>query len=191
MNNRLGILNRKFKRLLNIVEGQRPGFINALGSGFSLEEIQNALPNRTVPDELKCIYLSVGKDPPSGGGFLRYLMPIFEFIPLHHIQETMNTSNILALEYPEVNEYKVDMIPFLFDQSGDYYYFRTLSKDRSVHYIDKEGNRFYECSDLGIFFDMLFEQYEANVYFMEDGGWLECDADLEEEIAQKYSSQGY
>ena len=147
-----------------------------------------------IPDELKCIYLNIGNnsciDIPSWD--FRCIMPLYEFIPLRLIQREMDISNEVAIELPEIDTgYKPDMIPFLYNQSGCSYYFRTLPNDSSIHYIDKVEGRFYQCSDLGVFFDMLSEQYENNVYFIGEDGRLKCNYDLEEEISKKYSSQGY
>jgi hypothetical protein len=193
------VFQKKLKKLLDLIEQKRPGFQEAIGHDRSIDEIyaelsQENIPfsQENVPDELIAIYSCLGNPlrlTSETASFMDTdIIPLFEFIPfcrikqqIEHFHEMMHACQAIDLDWIQP-----DMIPFLQDQSGDYVCFRTLEKNRSVYSIDHEEGPYYECLDLGAYFDMLHEMYEKNVFFIDDV-FLDCDWDLEEEISKKYS----
>ncbi|NJR54629.1 MAG: SMI1/KNR4 family protein [Acaryochloris sp. CRU_2_0] len=158
-------LSKKLKKLLDIVENQRPGYLEAIGYGISTDAIYAEFSQRSIPNELIAIYSCIG-NPPSLTSKVPFMwldiVPLFEFIPFCKIKKEINEFDRkrLAHEAYDCDWIKPDMLPFLKNESGDFYCFRTLEKDRSIHHIYHDEEPYCVCPDLSSFFDMLYEMYK-------------------------------
>lgn len=191
--NNVSKFSQKFKNLIDFIEGIKPGFLNAVGHGYSINTILSEFPDKKLPDELVAIYLNVGSNNQGRGGFgLSTFIPGFNIIPLLDIKSQLsiyeNMHDELLQELGE-DDWETDMIPFLEDGCGSHYCVRTLEKDQSIYCLDKVDERSYKCRDLNVFFDMIYEMYREGAYYINEDNELDCKWDLETKIEDKYSCQ--
>jgi hypothetical protein len=183
-------LSTKFKKLLKTINKQRPGFFDAVYKGNKIDKINSEIPNQLIPNGLIAIYLNVGGDVShvkKNFYKLSPLVPEYIFLELSRIKANIKLMEEVSLLYPELQDWKSDMIPFLTNESGCFYCVRSLENDQSVHLFLKDDPPLYICSNLNSFFDMILEQYTEKAYFTDEDGYLDCNWELLMKIRNKYS----
>jgi hypothetical protein len=193
MNTEFQTLNQKFNTLLKTIEKQRPDFKKNLGGGLSLIEIQEELARPLIPEGLKVIYSNIGKSSIDYRlcEYSTEIIPMFSFLPFYKINCVLEMQRELNEKYRDdtnwIDEiWMEDLIPFLEDGAGTFYYVRSLENDQSIYCIDKVGESLHAAKDFNDFFDMLIELYRKKAFFLDKKGRLKYDSDLEEEICNKY-----
>jgi hypothetical protein len=195
VNKDLHKISKSFCKLINFIEKIRPGFLIAVGEGYSAEEIYSKFSGRNLSDGLVAIYLNVGRNSQDREGIgASELIPGYDIIPLFEIKSQIDIyakihEDLLLDE--EEDEWETDMIPFLENGCGCHYCVRTLEEDQSVYYIDKVEERSYICHDSSAFFDMIYEMYQEGAYYIneDEDNKLDCKWDLAAKIEDKYSCQ--
>jgi len=180
---------QKFKELINLVEKQRPGYIQSLGQGSPIEELSDLMDNPSLPEELIAIYSCVRGTSWDGleDDKLMDLIPSYGLIPIDEIEEEIRSLSKVRDEFPNY-WWKPDMVPFLRDYSSDYYCVRTLPDDHSIVSImhDCDGAPPY-YQDIESFLDTVIECYKQGAYFLDEEGFLVENEELEEQIRKKFN----
>jgi hypothetical protein len=178
MNN---IFTKKIRKLLKIIDKQRPGFIDTYGKELQSEEVHRIIANRHIPEGLTAFYSFINT---SGvySGLVGYIIPNWELIPIQNIKDTVKRLQDLKNKYPSLDWWKPDMIPFLTNGCGDYYCVRSLENDQSVYIIYHDDEPFREFLCLEEFLNFTIECYEKKIYFLDNEGCLDCNYDLLEKL---------
>jgi hypothetical protein len=191
--NNLSRLSKKFENLINYIEVIKPGFLDIVGNGYSLDTIYSEFPDRKLPEGLVAIYLNIGSNIRARGGVgLSTFVPNYNIIPLFNIRSQLKIyeeqHEELLLQWGK-DDWETDMISFLEDGCGCHYCVRSLENNQSVFYLDKVEDCSYKCHDLEAFFDMTYEMYKERAYYInEDEDFeLDCDWDLVARIEEKYA----
>jgi hypothetical protein len=185
------IIQRKFKSLIKIIEKQRPGAFAKYYNGPSSEEMGALLPDRNIPDELVAIYSCfdrVNASLPEKHSFLDELRPSFSLIPMNEISKIILNLERLAREYPEADFWQPDMIPFMRNESSDYFIVRTFEDDKSIWLIFHDNEPLYYFQNMGLFLDFMVECYKKKAYYLDEDGFPYTNFDLEDEIKERYSA---
>jgi hypothetical protein len=185
------IIQRKFKTLIKIIEKQRPGAFARYYNGPSSEEIEPLLPGRSIPDELVALYSCFDQSNatlPEKFTFLDEIRPSFSLIPMQETSKIIKNLERLFLEYPEVDYWQPDMIPFMKNESSDYFVIRTLEDDRSIWLIFHDMEPIYYFQNMDLFLDFIIECYRKKAYYVDKDGCPLTNFDLEDEIKERYSA---
>jgi hypothetical protein len=177
-------LQSKVTTLINLMDAQRPGLIQALSSKFTIDQIHEAIPGYKIPQGLLEILLQIrGCEKFERIGLrLSTFIPDHELIAISEIHQTIQGLNECFALYPELDDWKPDMIPFLFDGAGNFYCVRTLENDQSVHIVYHDDAEIWVYQDIEHFLDVNIECFLKNAYFIDEDGFLECNYELRDEI---------
>jgi hypothetical protein len=183
---------QKFKTLLKIIERQRPGFTESYGDGLTFEEIHLLFPDLFIPDGLLAIYSCISGSNLAFRNSLKPcvdVIPMYRLIPINQITGVIKNLEKLLKEYPEVDNWKPDMIPFMKNESGDYYLIRSLEEDQSIWNIRHDS---YEsepspyCMNMETFIDFTIDCYKSKAYSLGKNSYLKTDFELKAKIREKY-----
>ncbi|MDM9381773.1 SMI1/KNR4 family protein [Chlorogloeopsis sp. ULAP01] len=197
-------IKQDFRKLLEIIEQERPGFISILGKGLPDEEIQKYINIHLLPEGFIAIYSCI-----RGGVYFESLndfndsidfiptyyndfIPGYYFIEIDKIEEVIKTWQDIYSKYLEECPWQPDMIPFLEDSAGDYYCVRTLPDNQSVVLLFKgEPGITIICQSIKDFLLIVAECYKQNAYFLDEDRYLNCNYDLEKKIILKFNPNYY
>jgi hypothetical protein len=178
------IIRSKVEYLVNLINEQRPGFIDYFKSDSSVEKIYEAIPIQIIPEGLIEIYSYIR----GVSRFERSDINSFDLIPdyeLFSLNEISNMMKILRDSYskrPSLDDWKLDMIPFLRNCRSDFYCIRSLDNDQSIHLIYRDDMGFSVYQDIEHFLDVSISCYLQKAYFLDEEGYLICNDELKNKI---------
>jgi uncharacterized protein Usg len=185
-------IQQKFNRLLKLIENQRPGFIEAYGLGLTVEEIHLRFPEIFISSDLLGIYtcisgLNLSSQNP------QYLwtdiIPEYSLVSINQVKKEIDKFQDLSKIYPELDDWKSDMIPFLMNESSDYYCVRTLENDHSVWLIVHDNYDFDlkpSFPSTSVFIDFTIDCYQSKIYFLDEDNYSCINYDFLDKIGDKY-----
>jgi hypothetical protein len=172
----------KIDKMLKLIDKQRPGFIDTLETNLTINDIHSSIPNRSVPRSLVSFYSCISGYKKNDQGYSLEIIPRYTLIPVHMIAARIQEFNNTYENYPELDEWKPDMIPFLESFTGDYYCIRSLDIDNSMHLIYRDADSFCVYQDIEHFLEVTIECYERKAYFLNENKYLTYDRDLRNKI---------
>jgi hypothetical protein len=135
-----------FRELLELIKIEQPEYIESLGAGYSIVEIETAIKVRPIPEALITIYATVGRD--IDKDLVRgNLIPGYSLNPLESIDSAMDIYREIRNEYiarmgddVSASCYLVpEAIPFLNDGCGYSIGVVNSPDDRSIWAMPKVG----------------------------------------------------
>lgn len=159
-----------FSILLEVISKKRKKYVNSLGQSLSPDEVRALISIQPVPDELVAIYTCVRGTPwDHEDTKLWGLIPGYGLIAINEINEIINKFIEWRNEGIE-QDWQPDMIPFLQNYSGDYYFIRSLEDDNSIVSLIHDAGLYSSIyQNIEHFILTTIDCYKKKLYVLEEG----------------------
>jgi hypothetical protein len=162
-----------FEQLLSLVRAKKPELCSHLGSPLSREEIESKIKSSRIPESLISIYSYISGMPDSNIPYFA-IFANWNLIFIDDINENIDriesSNRYMVDNCPnyELGMYSKDMIPFLYDGSGNFMGVKNLPDDESVWDIPKSDEPHQVFLDIDHFLLTTITCYERGVYFWDE-----------------------